>query len=111
MYVKILGGGSGVAVLLGMGWFSDMWINGENMLFYCIKVAAEDVDMAIGSDLCGSIRVPSSWSGIVGLKPTSGLVPFTGSFSQHPSFENLGPMTKTVADCALLLEVRLLYLI
>ena len=63
------------------------------------------MDMAIGSDLGGSIRIPSSWCGIVSLKPTFGLVPFTGVWSMESSLEHLGPMTRTVKECATLLHV------
>ncbi|XP_067683834.1 amidase-like [Haliotis asinina] len=68
-------------------------------------VASGEVDMALGGDQGGSIRVPASWCGIVGLKPTFGLVPYTGAVSNETTLDHLGPMTKTVADCALLLEV------
>ncbi|CAH1781251.1 unnamed protein product [Owenia fusiformis] len=63
------------------------------------------VDLAIGGDQGGSIRVPSSWCGIVGLKPTYGLVPYSGACSIETTIDHLGPMAKTVDDCALLLEV------
>ncbi|KAK3103297.1 hypothetical protein FSP39_018300, partial [Pinctada imbricata] len=62
------------------------------------------VDMALGSDQGGSIRIPSAWCGIVGLKPTFGLVPYTGCASLESTVDHLGPMTRTVDDCALLLE-------
>lgn len=68
-------------------------------------VAGGIVDMATGGDQAGSIRIPSSFCGIVGLKPTWGLVPYTGAASIEPTVDHLGPMAKTVADCALLLEV------
>lgn len=68
-------------------------------------VAAGEVDMAIGADQAGSIRMPSSFCGIVGLKPTYGLVPYTGAAGLDYTIDHLGPMTRTVADCALLLEV------
>jgi len=68
-------------------------------------VAADEVDMAIGADQGGSIRMPASFCGIVGLKPTYGLVPYTGASGMEYSLDHLGPMTRTVADCALLLEV------
>jgi len=68
-------------------------------------VAADEVDMAIGADQGGSIRMPASFCGIVGLKPTYGLVPYTGAVGLETSIDHLGPMTRTVADCALLLEV------
>ena len=68
-------------------------------------VAGGEVDMAIGADQAGSIRVPSSWSGIYGLKPTFGLVPYTGAMLLEYTIDHLGPMTRTVADAALLLGV------
>ncbi|WP_265111795.1 amidase [Halosolutus halophilus] len=68
-------------------------------------VAAGDVDVAIGGDQGGSIRIPASWSGIVGHKPTHGLVPYTGIAGLGRSFDHAGPMAKTVEDCARVLEV------
>ncbi len=68
-------------------------------------VAAGEVDMSVGADQAGSIRIPSSWSGVVGLKPTYGLVPYTGASSLEFSIDHLGPMTRTAMDAALLLEV------
>eukprot|EP01083_Nonionella_stella_P136551 415561_1 len=59
-------------------------------------VAAGSCDIAIGGDQGGSIRLPSSWSGCVGLKPTWGLVPYTGAAALMPFFDHLGPMAKTV---------------
>jgi len=68
-------------------------------------VACADVDMAIGGDQGGSIRVPAAYCGIVGMKPTWGLVPYTGAMPIETTLDHLGPMTKTVADNALMLEV------
>ena len=68
-------------------------------------VAAGDVDMAIGGDQAGSIRIPASFCGIVGLKPTFGLVPYTGIAPLEITIDVCGPMTANVADNALLLEV------
>jgi amidase len=68
-------------------------------------VAAGEVDMAIGGDQGGSIRIPASWCGIVGLKPTYGLVPYTGVFPIELTLDHVGPMARTAADVALLLEV------
>lgn len=68
-------------------------------------VAAGEVDLALGADQAGSIRMPASFCGIVGHKPTYGLVPYTGALSIEYSFDHLGPMADSVEDCALLLEV------
>jgi amidase len=68
-------------------------------------VAAGEVDMAIGCDQGGSIRIPSSWCGVYGMKPTNGLVPYTGILGFDPILDHAGPMTANVEDNALLLEV------
>ncbi|MGY2128542.1 amidase [Blastococcus sp. SYSU DS0617] len=68
-------------------------------------VAAGEVDMAIGGDQGGSVRMPAGWTGIYGLKPTWGLVPYTGAMPIEPTVDHLGPMARTTADVALLLEV------
>ena len=68
-------------------------------------VAAKIVDMAIGGDQGGSIRMPSCWCGIYGHKPTYGLVPYTGAFPIELTLDHVGPMARTVADVALMLEV------
>lgn len=68
-------------------------------------VAAGEVDMAIGGDQGGSIRIPAAWCGIYGLKPTHGLVPYTGAFPIETTLDHLGPMARSTADIALLLEV------
>ncbi len=68
-------------------------------------VASGAVDMAIGGDQGGSIRMPAAWCGIYGLKPTHGLVPYTGAFPIELTLDHLGPMTRNVTDFATLLEV------
>jgi amidase len=68
-------------------------------------VASGAVDMATGGDQGGSVRIPASYSGIVGHKPTHGLVPYTGAFPIEATIDHLGPMTATVADAALMLDV------
>jgi amidase len=70
-----------------------------------VLVAAGEVPMAIGGDQAGSIRIPASYCGIVGLKPTYGLVPYTGIGPLEITLDTTGPMTDNVADNALLLEV------
>lgn len=68
-------------------------------------VASGAVDLAIGGDQGGSIRIPSAACGVVGLKPTYGLVPYTGIMGGDVSLDHTGPITRDVADNALLLEV------
>lgn len=68
-------------------------------------VAAGEVDLAVGSDQGGSVRIPASFCGVVGHKPTFGLVPYTGAFPIEQSIDHLGPITRTVADAALMLDV------
>ena len=72
--------GSGAAVAAGLGYGS------------------------LGSDTGGSIRAPAFWCGIVGLKPTYGLVSRSGVLPLSWSLDHVGPMTRTVRDCAILLE-------
>ena len=62
------------------------------------------VDVATGGDQGGSVRIPSAYTGIVGHKPTYGLVPYTGAFPIEQTIDHVGPMTRTVADAALVLE-------
>lgn len=68
-------------------------------------VGSGQVDMAVGGDQGGSIRLPAALCGIYGMKPTFGLVPYTGALPMEPTIDHLGPMTNCVADNALLLEV------
>jgi len=68
-------------------------------------VGAGEVDMAIGGDQAGSIRTPAAFCGVVGLKPTYGLVPYSGIIPIEVSVDHTGPITATVEDNAILLEV------
>jgi amidase len=68
-------------------------------------LAAGEAELALGGDQGGSIRIPASLCGTVGHKPTYGLVPYTGAFPIERTIDHLGPMTRTVADAALLLTV------
>ena len=68
-------------------------------------IVTGEADMAIGGDQGGSIRMPASFSGIYGMKPTHGLVPYTGIMPIELTLDHTGPMTATVADNALMLEV------
>ena len=65
----------------------------------------EDIDLTIGGDQGGSIRIPASWCGVVGLKPTHSLVPYTGIVGVDATYDHAGPMGRSVADVALMLEV------
>lgn len=68
-------------------------------------VGSGEVDMAIGGDQGGSIRIPASFCGCYGMKPTHGLVPYTGIMPIEPTIDHTGPITQNVADNALFLEV------
>ena len=67
-------------------------------------IAAADVDLALGTDSGGSIRIPAAWCGIAGFKPSYGLAPIDGVFPLAPSYDHVGPMAATVAGCAELLH-------
>ena len=70
-----------------------------------VVVATGEAPMALGGDQGGSIRIPASFCGIYGMKPTWGLVPYTGIMPIELTLDHTGPMTATVEDNALLLEV------
>lgn len=67
-------------------------------------VASGLADLAIGADEGGSVRIPAAWCGLVGMKATHGLVPSYGMTYLNHTLDHIGPMTKTVADNALMLE-------
>lgn len=68
-------------------------------------VGLGEVEMAIGGDQGGSIRIPAAFCGCYGMKPTHGLVPYTGVMPIEPTIDHTGPMTTDVHGNALLLEV------
>jgi aspartyl-tRNA(Asn)/glutamyl-tRNA(Gln) amidotransferase subunit A len=67
-------------------------------------VARKLVFGALGTDTGGSIRIPAAFCGIVGLKPSLGLVPTRGCFEVAESLDVIGPMTRDVEDCAAMLD-------
>ena len=68
-------------------------------------LAADMIPIALGSDTGGSIRTPAALCGVVGLKPTHGRISLRGIYPNVPSFDHAGPMTRTVRDAALALQV------
>jgi aspartyl-tRNA(Asn)/glutamyl-tRNA(Gln) amidotransferase subunit A len=67
-------------------------------------IVAGDVELALGSDSAGSIRIPAAWCGCVGFKPTYGLVSAEGCFPLAPSYDVVGPMASSVEGCEELLR-------
>jgi amidase len=68
-----------------------------------VAVITEMVDAALGTDQGGSIRIPAAWTGCVGMKPTWGLVPYTGVQSLEDTIDHIGPLTRSVKECAQIL--------
>jgi aspartyl-tRNA(Asn)/glutamyl-tRNA(Gln) amidotransferase subunit A len=68
-------------------------------------IAADDVELALGTDSAGSIRIPAAWCGVVGFKPTHGVVSVEGCFPLAPSYDVVGPMASSVDGCERLLQV------
>ncbi|OCP11168.1 MULTISPECIES: amidase [unclassified Ensifer] len=66
-----------------------------------VSVAEGTCDIAIGSDTGGSIRIPAALNGIVGFKPTASRIPLDGAFPLSPALDSIGPLARTVADCAM----------
>lgn len=92
------GSTSGGAVLLALGPARAAGVSG-------LEDAGEDIDLAIGGDQAGSIRLPAAYCGVYGLKPTHGLVPYTGIAGLHPMIDFTGPMARNLEDVATLLTV------
>ncbi|WP_331372500.1 amidase [Sinorhizobium chiapasense] len=66
-----------------------------------VSVAEGTSEIAIGSDTGGSVRIPAALNGLVGFKPTARRVPLDGAFPLSPSLDSIGPLARTVANCAL----------
>lgn len=81
------------------------WSAGGSSSGSAAVVAAGEVPIAIGGDQGGSIRIPAAFCGVYGMKPTWGLVPYTGVFSTERTLDHVGPITATLHDNALTLQV------
>ncbi|OAA68547.1 Amidase [Niveomyces insectorum RCEF 264] len=92
------GSSSGSAALVGLSVARKMGEPGLDDL-------GADVDLALGGDQAGSIRVPAAYCGIYGLKPTFGLVPYTGIAGLLPMTDYVGPLATNLEDIALCLSV------
>lgn len=75
----------------------------------CAAVAAQECSFALGSDTGGSIRQPSSFCGVTGIKPTYGTVSRYGLVAYGSSLDQIGPIAKDVSDCAAILEILASY--
>ncbi|KAI1134312.1 amidase signature enzyme [Hypoxylon sp. FL0543] len=95
------GSSSGSAALIAIN-VAAKWCESRGLP---VEYLGEGVDFATGADQGGSIRVPAAYCGIYGLKPTHGLVPYTGIMSLFPIIDHYGPMAASVRDTALLLAV------
>ncbi|WP_192253208.1 amidase [Mesorhizobium silamurunense] len=65
-----------------------------------VAVGEGSCDISIGSDTGGSVRIPASLNGVVGFKPTAGRVPLAGAFPLSATLDSIGPLARSVADCA-----------
>ena len=68
-------------------------------------LVAGDIELALGSDQGGSVRIPAAWSGVVGLRPSYGLVPYTGLAATEMTMVAVGPLANSVEDIARALNV------
>jgi aspartyl-tRNA(Asn)/glutamyl-tRNA(Gln) amidotransferase subunit A len=65
-----------------------------------VSVAEGTSEISIGSDTGGSVRIPAAFNGVVGFKPTARRVPLDGAFPLSPSLDSIGPLARSVQDCA-----------
>ncbi|HLH08854.1 MAG TPA: amidase [Terriglobales bacterium] len=104
-------GGSGLIGAFGITrnpWDTER-ITGGSSSGSAAAVAAGLCLGAIGTDTAGSIRLPSSFCGITGFKPTFGLISANGVIPLASSYDHVGPMAKTAEDCALMLDAIAAY--
>ena len=85
-------------------WHPD-YISGGSSSGSAVAVARGAVFASLGSDTGGSVRIPASVNGVLGLKPTYGLIPRTGSMRLSPSIDVIGPMARSARDLARLLSI------
>ena len=85
-------------------WDPDRWTGGSSS-GSAVALAARELPLAVGTDTGGSIRVPASYCGVCGLKPTLGSVPRDGVVPVSTTLDQLGPMGRTVDDVALMWSV------
>jgi amidase len=81
------------------------YLSGGSSSGAAVAAAAGLVDVAIGGDQGGSVRVPAAWCGVVGLKPTRGTVPDTGVVGLEPTIDAIGPIARSTRQAALVLRV------
>ncbi len=84
--------------------YSDDHLAGGSSSGSAAAVARGDCDVSIGTDQAGSVRIPSACCGVVGLKPTTGLVPYTGAYPLELGIDHLGPIAPSVRPIARTLE-------
>jgi aspartyl-tRNA(Asn)/glutamyl-tRNA(Gln) amidotransferase subunit A len=89
---------------VGNPWALDLVVGGSSG-GSAAAIAAGMTPVALGSDTCGSLRIPSACCGTSAIKPSHGRLPIDGIIPLAPSLDHPGPMARTVADCAALLAV------
>jgi Asp-tRNA(Asn)/Glu-tRNA(Gln) amidotransferase A subunit family amidase len=101
------GGATGLVSSCGPVWnpWGEGRIAGGSSSGSAAAVAAGVVTLAMGSDTGGSIRIPSSFCGITGLKPTHGRVSLRGALPMSPGYDTAGPMAQTAAQCAVAFRI------
>jgi aspartyl-tRNA(Asn)/glutamyl-tRNA(Gln) amidotransferase subunit A len=92
----------GTSDQVGNPWALDRVVGGSSG-GSAAALAARMTPAAVGSDTCGSLRIPSACCGTCAIKPTHGRIPLDGIIPLAPSLDHPGPMARTIADCAALL--------